>query len=368
MRSSVTSTCVATSMVRRSTTSNHGDRTTQRWSSPRCRGASHSRSARAMTRRPRRRDPRARRPRPRAPRSCVAAISPMLASMSGCSPASGSTTNRTPFMPHLRVALAQRDELEAAGCHVAAAVRGVVPVLVEPRGLPRHQAERGGTHVVVVHERGQDLDESADRVVLLHVREAHLEVAAARADRREQRRQVPPRPCRRTARLPRRRTAYAATGSSPTSSRPSNAVRAGSTASQVASRDARAGAPRERCGEERPGEVEQPPLLEPGTPGPPVEADLGRGGAPHHHAGRRGRCCRSGAAWRRSAVTAAGAAPRPRAVGRPGRPRAGSRRPRSRRAGPRGRPSSAGPAPTARRRRDRLSSTCPPGSNPTYGA
>ena len=44
----------------------------------------------------------------------------------------------------------------------------------------------------------------------------------------------------------------------------------------------RPGATRERRGQEGTGEVEDPPLLQPRAPGPPVEAHLGRRGTPHH--------------------------------------------------------------------------------------
>ena len=83
---------------------------------------------------------------------------------------------------------------------------------------------------------------------------------------------------------PRAKSAYAATGSPPRSSRPSNAVRPGSTASQVESREPGPTDRANAAARMRPGQVEHPPLLEAGPSRPPVQADLGRGGAAHHPA------------------------------------------------------------------------------------
>ena len=120
----------------------------------------------------------------------------------------------------------------------------------------------------------------------LHVEEAHLEVGAARTHRREERGQVlghvaglgedawPAAAKSRTPRPGRRRC----------SRRPSKAVRLGSTRQPGREPGLRAGAARVRRGQQRAGQVEQPPLLEAGRARPPVQAELGRRRAPHHRA------------------------------------------------------------------------------------
>ena len=121
----------------------------------------------------------------------------------------------------------------------------------------------------------------------------------------------------------------AATGSSPCSSRPSNAP-SGSGRPPATSR---AGKPGPRCGEgggqERAGQVQEPPLLEAGGAGPPVQAQLGRCGAAHHGPGRPDRCRRSGAASPGSAVRSAARGTRHRTGDPPAWRRGGSRPARS---------------------------------------
>ena len=204
---------------------------------PRWRGASRIRRARAVTRPPMTARSSGSQAQTSAPRSWVAAISPMLASMSGWSPASGSVTNRTPLMPPAPAVPGS-----------ARRARG------RARRRPRHRAPR----------RSQCCSSrvlAPDQQVAAPRRGCRRRARARRGRPRGRRCRRPParrgsaprgsgRAVGRAGRgssgaAPRRATigvaaaakpAYAATGSSPRSSRPSNAVRDGSTASQVSSR------------------------------------------------------------------------------------------------------------------------------------
>ena len=162
---------------------------------------------------------------------------------------------------------------------------------------------------------------------------------------------------------PRANAAYAATGSLPRSSRSSNAVRPGSTASHVESREpgptdrAYAAA---RCG---PARLSTRHCSRPARPGPPVEADLGRSRAPHHPAAGRtdgvevrlhGGVSRRGQLERHLVRRAAGRRGRDRARSRPARGRCAARTGCAAAAGRRAaRGRTAGSAPPARPARRR---------------
>ena len=229
-----------------------------------------------------------------------------------------------------------------------------------------------------------------DELVGLHVEEPHLEVAAraaARAGtawrggaprlRRRPRGSAPrlrtgsARPARRgrasrTRQRPRRSRRTPRPGRCPRSSRSSYAVRVGSTVEPGGQPRAGAAAPREGRGQERPGEMEQPPLLAPRLARPPVQAHLGRRGPPHHPTSRRADPVE--VALHRDVARA-----RP-AAGAPGR--GSGSRPGSSSSSTPARAQSVAQRRTVRVPRvvpgavtdgeqGRLSSTWPPGSNPT---
>ena len=179
---------------------------------------------------------------------------------------------------------------------------------------------------VVVHQGGEGPGNRGDVVHLLHVEETQLQIAPAGTHGREQRGQVGVdtargrRPGHRPrSRRRRRRGHRAAAGRR----RPSGS---GQPTARWPGASPGAGAPGERRRNERPGQVQQSPLLEPDRARPPVQADLGRRRTPHHPASAgRARWSRSGAAWRGSAARSAAAVRRRWDAGPPGS-RRGARR------------------------------------------
>ena len=192
--------------------------------------------------------------------------------MSAGSPSSGSVTNSV-FMPPL-----------VPGCQrsPSAAARHSSP----SRGASGSSAARvRRPHGVVVHQRGEGADHLAEPLLGLDVEEADLEVAPARPHRREQRGQVLVGAGERRG-APRERGVG---GHRVVAAQQPVVERRAVGVDREPGREPGARADRAcvRRGQVRSGQVEHPPLLEPGPARPPVEADLGRGGAAHHPAAGR---------------------------------------------------------------------------------